>query len=178
VGFGQAPDPLGVIGKLHFHAETTYSPLALVGAAAYAAVLQEADAPMEWRQGAAAYGKRFGSTVAWSGIHSAMAFGLDSTLHQDPRYYRSDRTGFWRRSGHALRGTMLTRTDKGGETVSTWRIGSAYGAAFLSNQWYPDRLNTTKLGLIQGSVTLGFGLISNLGSEFWPDIKRKVLRRK
>jgi hypothetical protein len=73
---------------------------------------------------------------------------------------------------------MLTRTDSGKETLSTWRIGSAYGAAYLSNQWYPDRLNTVRLDFIQGSVTLGFGLASNLGSEFWPDIKRKVLRRK
>jgi len=68
---------------------------------------------------------------------------------------------------------MLTRTDSGGETLSTWRIGSAYGAAFLSNQWYPDRLNTTRLGLIQGSVTLGFDLVGNLGAEFWPDIKKR-----
>jgi hypothetical protein len=140
-------------------------------------VLQAAEAPTEWGQGGAAYGKRFGSTLAWSGIHSALAFGLDSTLHQDPRYFRSGGAGFWRRSGHALRGTLLTRTDSGGETLSTWRIGSAYGAAFLSNQWYPDRLNTARLGFIQGSVTLGFDLAGNLGKEFWPDI-RKVLRRK
>jgi hypothetical protein len=116
--------------------------------------------------------------VAWSGIHSALAFGLDSTLHQDPRYYRSLGTGFWRRSGHALRETLLTRTDSGIETVSTWRIGSAYGSAVLSNLWYPSRLNTARLGFIQGSVTLGFDLAGNLGKEFWPDIRRKVLRRK
>ena len=177
-GIAQTSDALDVTGKLYFHAKSTYSPSALVGLAAYAGVLQEAGAPKEWGQGAGAYGKRFGSTLAWSGIHSARAFGLDSTLHQDPRYFRSGDGGFWRRSGHALRGTMLTRTDSGAETVSTWRIGSAYGAAFLSNQWYPDRLNTVRLGLIQGSVTLGFDLIGNLGSEFWPDIKRKVLRRR
>ena len=94
--------------------------------------------------------------VAWSGIHNALAFGLDSTLHQDPRYFRSTDTGFWRRSAHALRGTLLTRTDAGGETFSTWRIGSDYGSAFLSNMWYPQRLNTARLGFIQGSVTLGF----------------------
>ena len=75
-------------------------------------------------------------------------------------------------------GTILTRTDSGGETLSTWRLGSAYGAAFLSNQWYPDRLNTVRLGVLQGSMTLGFDLVGNLGAEFWPDIKRKVLRRK
>jgi hypothetical protein len=57
-------------------------------------------------------------------------------------------------------------------------LGSAYGAAYLSNQWYPDCLNTVRLDLIQGSVTLGFDLISNLGSEFWPDIRRNVLRKQ
>ena len=177
-GIAQTSDALDVTGKLRFHAKSTYAPLAIAGIAAYAGVLHADGAPKEWGGGAAAYGKRFGSTMAWSGIHSALAFSLDSTLHQDPRYFRSGGTGFWRRSGHALRGTILTRTDSGGETLSTWRIGSAYGAAYLSNQWYPDRLNTARLGLIEGSVTLGFDLVGNLGAEFWPDIKRKVLRRK
>ena len=177
-GFAQSSDALDVNGKLRFHAESTYSPQAMLGIAAYAGVLQAADVPREWGQGAAPYGKRFGSTMAWSGVHSVLAFGLDTALHQDPRYFPSGGTGFWRRAGHALRGTILTRTDSGGETISTWRIGSAYGAAFLSNQWYPDRLNTVRLGLIQGSVEMGFDVMGNLGKEFWPDIKRKVFRRK
>jgi hypothetical protein len=107
-----------------------------------------------------------------------LAFGLDSTLHQDPRYFRSHSTGFWHRTAHALRGTILTRTDSGGETLSTWRLGGAYGSAFLSNQWYPDRLNTVRLGIAQGSLRLGFDFASNLGAEFWPDFKRKILRRR
>jgi hypothetical protein len=152
--------------------------MSLVGDAAYAGILQAADAPLEWKQGAEAYGKRLGTMVAWSGIRNGLAFGLDSTLREDPRYYRSTGAGFWSRSGHALRGTMLTRTDSGGETPSAWRIGSAYGSAFLSNMWYPDRLNTARLGFIQGSVTLGFDFAGNLAKEFWPDIKAKVLRRK
>jgi hypothetical protein len=176
--FGQDADPLNVTGKLLYHGESTYSPSAILGIAAYAGVLQEIDSPKEWGQGGGAYGKRFASTLGWSGIHSVLAFGLDSTLHQDPRYFRSQETGLWRRTKHALRGTLLTRTDSGGETFSTWRVGSAYGSAFLSNVWYPDRLNTVRWGLIQGSMTLGFGFVSNLGSEFWPDIRKKVLRRK
>ena len=150
----------------------------MAGSAAYAGILQAIGTPEEWGQGAGAYGKRFASTVACSAIHAALAFGLDSTLHQDPRYFRSRGTGFWHRTAHALRGTILTRTDRGGETLSTWRLGSAYGAAFLSNQWYPDRLNTVRLGVLQGSLQLGFDFASNLGSEFWPDLKRKILRRK
>jgi hypothetical protein len=176
-GFGQTVDPLDVTGKLRFHVSATIGPMPLLGDAAYAAILQKADAPLEWKQGAEAYGQRLGSMVAWSGIHNALAFGLDSTLHQDPRYYRSGGPGFWRRSGHAIRGTLLTRTDSGGETLSTWRIGSAYGSAVLSNFWYPRRLNTVRLGFLQGSVTIGLDLVANLGREFWPDVKKKLLNK-
>jgi hypothetical protein len=169
--------PLDVGGKLRFHAESVYSPLALAGSAAYAGLLQGLDAPEEWGQGSKAYGKRVASTVGYTAIHASLAFGLDSALHQDPRYLRSLDTGFWRRSAHALHHTIMTRTDSGGQTLAIWRVGSAYGAAFLSNQWYPDRLNTVSLGLEQGSLQLGFDFAGNLASEFWPDIKRRILRR-
>jgi hypothetical protein len=174
----QAPETLDWQGKLDYHANNAYGPWADLGIAAYAGFLQEINSPPEWGQGGSGYSKRLASTAGWSGIHGVLAFGLDSTLHEDPRYYRSLSTGFWRRSAHALRGTLLTRTDAGGETVSAWRIGSAYGAAFISNLWYPDRLDTPREGLSQGSVTLAFGLASNLGLEFWPDIKAKLFHRK
>ncbi len=125
-----------------------------------------------------ATGNASASTVACSGIHSSLAFGLDSALHEDPRYFRSAGGGFWHRAGHALRGTILTHTDSGTETLSIWRFGSAYGAAYLSNQWYPGRLNTVGLGFAEGSLQLGFDFASNLGAEFWPDLKRKILRTK
>ncbi|MGD0001264.1 MAG: hypothetical protein ABSE21_14305 [Bryobacteraceae bacterium] len=170
----QSVDSMDVSEKLLFHAQTVFSPQALAGSALYAGFLQTDNSPREWGQGAGAYGKRFASTVATTAIHGALAFGLDSTLHQDPRYYRSADTGFWRRTGHAFRGTILTRTDRGGETLSTWRIGSAYGSEFLSNQWYPGRLNTVRLSLLEGTIRLGFDFASNLGLEFWPDVKRKL----
>jgi hypothetical protein len=176
-----APDDfvaLDVNQKLTYAAVSAYGPLELLGSAAYAGILQGIGTPAEWGGGAAGYGKRLASTLACSGIHGVLAFGLDSALHEDPRYFRSRSTGFFSRAGHAVRGTILTRTDSGGETISVWRFGSAYGAAFLSNQWYPDRLNTVRLGFLQGSLRIGFDLAANLGTEFWPDIKEKILRRK
>ena len=178
VGVAQDLDPAGWLSKLRFHAIAAYGPGALAGAAVYDGFLQGIDFPREWGQGWVGYGKRLGSTLAYSGMRNVLAFGLDTTLHQDPRYHRSGNTGFWRRAKHAFRGTILTRTDSGTETLATWRLGSAYGAAFLSNEWYPDRVNTVKLGLSQGSTQIGFDLLANLGSEFWPDVKKKILRRK
>jgi hypothetical protein len=175
----QAPTPVAwdVNQKLRYHAASLFGPWSLAGSAAYAGLLQKLNAPTEWGQTTAAYGERLASTMGCGVIHGVLAFGLDTTLHQDPRYFRAGSGGFWRRTAHAVRGTFLTRTDSGGETVSTWRLGSAYGAAFLSNEWYPERLNTVRLGFLQGSVRVGFDLVSNLASEFWVDVKTKVFHR-
>ena len=163
--------------KLRYHAQGLWGPWAAGGTLAYAGLLQELNAPREWGYGWAAYGRRVASTEACGVIHGVLAFGLDTALHQDPRYFRSDRKGFFRRIAHAARGTILTRTDSGGETFATWRLGSAYGAEFISNLWYPDRLDTVRLGFLQGSLRVGFDLVSNLSAEFWPDLKKKLRRR-
>jgi hypothetical protein len=105
-----------------------------------------------------------------------LAFGLDSALHQDPRDFRSRETGFLRRTAHAFPGLFSTNRQRG-ETLSTWRLGSDYGAAFLSNEWYPERLNNAHLGVLEGSLQLGFDFYSNLAAEFWPDVRRKILHR-
>src|SRR5579863_3404666 len=89
----------GVSDKLSYHLKQSVGPLALLGDAAYAAILQGADTPTEWGQGGSGYGKRFGSTVACSGMHGALAFGLDASLHEDPRYYRAASGGLLPRAG-------------------------------------------------------------------------------
>ena len=177
-GLAQDLDPSGWQSKLRYHAASAYGPAALAGSAAYTGLLQEIDFPREWGQGAAGYGKRLSSSLTYSGLRNTLSFGLDTALHQDPRYDRSTDTGFWRRTKHAFRRTILTRTDSGGETFATWRFGSAYGANFISNAWYPDRVNTVKLGLTEGTTQIGFDLLANIGCEFWPDVKKKILRRK
>ena len=176
-GLAQAIESLDLEGKARFHAENIYSPWSMAGLLAYDGILQGIGTPEEWGSGARPFAKRVASTAGYSGIRAVLALGLDSTLHQDPRYVRSRSTGFWRRTAYAFRGTIMTRTDRGGETLSTWRLGSAYGAAYLSNQWYPDRLNTLRFGALEGSLQIGLDFAANLGSEFWPDLKRKMRRR-
>jgi hypothetical protein len=177
-GIAQTPAALDVSGKLNYHVQRTFSPGSVALSGVKAGYSQLTDSPTEWGQGGTGYSRRAASSMASSAIRAGLAFGLDSALHQDPRYFRSDSSGFWPRTKHALRGTVLTRTDSGGETLSTWRIGSAYGAAFISEQWYPDRYHTVRHGFVGGSTRLGFDAIKNVFAEFWPDIKKKVSRRK
>lgn len=178
VAIAQPPPALDLNAKFHIHAERSFGPAAMGVRFTRAGILQLTGSPTEWGQGTSGYARRAASSLAASGIRNALAFGLDSALRQDPRYFRSTGRGFWQRTRHALRGTIMTRTDDGGETFSTWRFGSAYGAAFISNQWHPDRLNTARRGIAGGSIRLGFDFATNVAVEFWPDIKQKFLRRK
>ncbi len=172
-----AEPPLDVRGKLSFHWRQTASGGFVLENAAYAGVLHWMNTPREWGQGASAYGKRVGSAAGATAIRNVFAFVLDSALREDPRYRRAASGNIFARIGHAGSETFLTRTDRGGTRFATWRFGSAVGAAWLSNEWYPDRLNTLGSGLEQGAATIGLDLLGNLAAEFWPDVKRRLLRR-
>ncbi len=173
-----ADQPLSVKAKLRLHAQQTASVGFVAEMAVYAGVLHCMNTPREWGQGAEVYGKRVASAAGATAIRNVFAFGLDATLHEDPRYRRSGHGNVFVRMGHAARETVVTRTDRGRTRFATWRFGSALGAAYLSNVWYPDRLNTFSSGLEQGAATIGLDLLGNLGSEFWPDVKHKIVRRR
>jgi hypothetical protein len=177
VEFG-VTDKFGMTDKLVYHATRGFSPSSIAMSGVAAGYSQMTNSPAEWGQGGAGYSRRLASSVASGGVRAVLAFGLDSALHQDPRYFRSDGGGFWPRLGHAMRGTILTQTDSGGETLATWRLGSAYGAAYIVEEWYPDRFHTLRHGFVSGSTRLGFDAARNVLAEFGPDIIRKVLRRK
>ncbi len=175
---GFAQEPLTVGEKLRIHFWRSVGVGSFAETAVYAAALHGIDLPREWGQSAEAYGWRVASAAGATAIRNVFAFTLDAPLREDPRYERSGPGGAWKRAGHAVVHTVITRTDGGRHRLATWRIGSAYGAAFLSNVWYPDRLNTFASGMEQGSATIGLDLVTNLASEFWPDVKRKLFRRR
>ena len=66
-GLAQPFTPMDVNDKLNYEIKRSLGPLALVGDAAYAGILQEADTPTEWGQGWSAYGRRYASTAAEAG---------------------------------------------------------------------------------------------------------------
>jgi hypothetical protein len=173
---GPADQPLSVGGKALFHATNIASAWFAPGVAAYSGILQWRDSPPEWGQGWRAYGKRAASAAGASGVRNVFAFALDSSLHEDPRYSRASHGPIMRRLRHAIGYTFVTRTDSGGRRFATWRFGSAAGAAFVSNFWYPDRLNNFPEGVKDTATTIGGDVLLNIAKEFWPDLRRKLFR--
>ena len=170
--------PLSTTAKLRFHALSLASPGGFLKTAAYAGVVHAMGVPDEWRRGAAGYGMRLASAEGDTAIRHTLAFGLDTALRQDPRYFPAKSHDVFSRLGHALGATVIARTDAGHSTLAVSRLASAVGAAYLSNQWYPDRLNTAGGGLSQTGIILAFDVAGNVLSEFWPDIKGLMRRKK
>ena len=170
--------PLTTGGKLRFHILGVVGPDGFLKTAAYAGALHAMGVPDEWRRGAAGYGMRLASAVGDTAIRHTLAFGMDTALGQDPRYFPATRHGFFPRLGHALSAVAVARNDAGRGVIATSRLTSAFGAAFLSNQWYPDRLNTVGQGFVSGGIILGFDAAGNILSEFLPDLKKLVHHKK
>jgi hypothetical protein len=91
------------------------------------------------------------------GSHAVPAFSLNSTLHENLRYFRSGSVVSWPGAASAL----PARTDGARQSLSAW---------------YLSRLNTWRLGTLRGFLRFGFDSAGNLRSQFWPDLTRKVLR--
>jgi hypothetical protein len=154
----------------------TIGPYAIANRLFMAGYNQLIDHPEEWGQGWDAYGKRFANRMGRMSVRNSMRLGLDVAFKTDPRYDRCECTG-WGRVGHAAKRVVIARSDYGGETFNTARVVSGMATPWIVYQWYPDRLNTTERKLVSGSTYLGWRVVNNLVSEFWPEIKRKVFRR-
>jgi hypothetical protein len=156
----------------------TFDPVEFPYVGVLALIDQAENQDPSFGQGFRGYGKRFGAAFADTmGENFMVGAIVPSLLHQDPRYFRSGKGGFWRRAGYAASRIFITRTDSGKNqfNYSEW-AGSAVAAA-LSNTYHPphDRtaLNSANIWLTQ----LWGDAVSFEVKEFWPDIRRKLHKK-
>ena len=169
-------EPLSVGAKGRVFGSRIVSPVSIGKSAFTAGLNQLQDKPEEWGQGMAGYGRRFAHKMGTRAAENGIGFLAAASLKQDPRFFRSDESGFWRRSRYALVNTVLTRTDDGGRAPAYWRFAGNYGSEFVSNAWRPDRQTNFSDTMIRSTVSVGYDAASNLIKEFWPDI-RKIFKR-
>jgi hypothetical protein len=142
-------------------------PYSLVGPAFGAGIGQWEDEPPEWGQGAKGYGRRVASGMGRQLISETIRFGFAAVDGEDPRYHRSQDTGVWKRTQHAIVETFTSETP-GGRMPAYSRFAGTYGAAFISNAWYPDSRATPGWALRRGSTALASSVGFHIFEEFLP----------
>jgi len=171
--------PLTAGQKFKLVALGTFDPVEYPYVGTLALIDQAEDTDPSFGQGLKGYAKRYGAAFADTTIENFMVGAVFPTLlREDPRYYQSGKGGFWHRAGYAALRIFITHTDSGKTqfNYSEW-AGSAVAAA-LSNTYHPPH-DRTALNSANIWVTQLWGdAVSYELKEFWPDIKRKLLRKK
>jgi hypothetical protein len=131
-------------------------------------------------QGAAGYGKRFGSAFADGIIENYWTSAiLPSVFHQDPRFYRLGKGGFWHRAGYAVSRIVVIRSDSGSSQFNVSEVfGSAIAASISTYSYHPHADKTLSNTASVWGSQLAYDAGTIVLKEFWPDIRRKISHKR
>ena len=171
-------EPLSVREKFKLASQDAFDRGTVVLAAAFAGESQLTNSEPSFGQGAAGYGRYFGTSYADFVIGDYMTEAvLPSLLRQDPRYFRRNKGGALARAGYAAGQIFWTHKDNGDTQFNFSEVAGNSLAVAISTAYYPSGRDpsdvVSKLGM-----QLGVDMASNMLKEFWPDISRKFSRNK
>jgi hypothetical protein len=171
--------PLTVRGKFKLGTEDSVDYSAFVWAGMVAAQSMALNSYPELHTGAAGYGRYYWRAFAdqASGTFFTEAI-VPSVTHEDPRYYTLGHGGFFHRTAYALSRVVLTKTDSGGRSFNYSEIVGNALEAGLSNAYYPAEERGFRKTAENWGTQLEAAALNNIAKEFWPDIRRHLLRQK
>lgn len=171
------PSELTEKKRFHLYLLSTAGPVPILGEAIGAGIGQWENRPKEWGQGWNAYGKRFGSNLAYNGVRQTITYGTSILFREDNRYFSSHKHGFWARTGYAALSTVTARHPDGERVFSVSSVTGILGASTISSIWGPP--SWKGVGNIAGNAGVSFIATAgfNIVREFVPDVLHR-LRRK
>ncbi len=117
-----------------------------------------------------AYGRALGDQIIGSYVTEAI---LPSVLHEDPRYFRLGSGTIRHRAMYAASRIFVTRKDDGHNGFNISEIAGNAGFVALATLYYTDMRSASE-GIERYGLQLGNDVVTNLLTEFWPDIKHRL----
>lgn len=167
--------PLTSKKKFQLFYKTAFDPAQFIVVGLQAGISQAEDSFPEYGQGASGYGKRYGAAFAdqvSSGFFTNFAY--PTLLKEDPRYFRLGEGSFKHRFGYALAQEFIAHKDGGGRSFNWSNSLGAVSSGSVSNAYYPAADRGFALTMSRAGISLLYGSLGGLGSEFWPDINQRL----
>jgi hypothetical protein len=98
---------------------------------------------------------------------------MPALLHEDPRFFRLGTGTFSHRAFNAASRILVTRKDDGRNGFNISEIVGNAGVVAIATTYYQNN-RTASDAIERFGMALGNDAISNLLTEFWPDIKRRL----
>lgn len=170
-------EPLTTSQKFKLATQDSFDRGTFVLAGAFAGEAQLTNADRSFGQGAAGYGRYYGTSLADWVIGDYMTEAVFPTLlHQDPRYFRRGTGSKWSRLRYAVGQIFWTHTDSGGTQFNYSEILGNSAAVAISNAYYPDN-RTASNAVSKLGTQVVVDMASNVLKEFSPDIYRMFSRK-
>ena len=170
------PSPITASERLKWFTVSTVGPTSLAAGVISAGWGTMMNKPREYGPHWEGFGQRYGMRLTGVSTGNAMEAGLGAIWHEDPRYNRVGNEGFGRRVKHIVVMTFMSPNGRGGVMPAYARYVAIPGNNFLSNTWRePSEATNSNAAYRTGLGFLG-RMAGNAFMEFWPDVKRKVLR--
>jgi hypothetical protein len=172
--------PLSTGQKFKVVARSAFDYVQVPWYAALAGISQAQNSEPGYGQGAEGYFKRFGSAAGDGIIENFMVQAIfPSMLSQDPRFFQESEGGFWHRTGYAVSRIVITRSDSGHHQFNFSEVfGSGAAAAISTYSYHPSADKTASNTLKVWGTQMGYDTMTLVIKEFWPDIRRKLSKKK
>ncbi|MDR0310727.1 MAG: hypothetical protein LBJ21_03970 [Acidobacteriota bacterium] len=169
--------PLTTGGKFRLYPKSTFGPMSISGSVFSAAYNQAVDSVPEWGQGMEGYGRRFASSLGQKAVGNTTTYGLKILLREDPRYFYSGRREIRARTLHAIGETFVAHKDSGGARPNYSYFAGVASGVYISRQWRPEGDRGAADYIRSAAISVGARSAQNVFMEFWPDIRKKFLKR-
>ena len=153
--------------KFHHYLFDAFGPYPIVGATFTASMSQWKNTPPEWKQGAEAFGQRFGSAFGIAAVTTTTRYTLANAFGEDTLYYRCECKGIFPRLKHAVISTLTARRGEDGHRVFSFPalVAPYAGTMTAVYAWYPGRYDARDAFRMGNYSLLGYAG-ANIGLEF------------
>lgn len=166
--------PITVKQKFVIASQDSFDRGTVILAAAFAGEGQLTNSNKAFGQGAAAYGRYFGTSYADFVIGDFMTEAIyPSLFRQDPRYFSRLKGSAWSRIGYAVGQIVVTHGDSGRTQFNFSEIVGNSTAVAISQAYYQNNRDASD-AVVKLVEQLGVDAAANVLKEFWPDINRKM----
>jgi hypothetical protein len=136
------------------------------------------DSPEEYGPHWGGFADRFGIGMSGTVTANAIEAGAGLVLREDPRYFRVPERRFKARLGNLAQQTFTSRNPDGSFAPAYARYAAIVGSNFLSNSWREHSEANAQHALVRSLEGFAGRMAANAFTEFWPDIKKHLFRKR
>jgi hypothetical protein len=170
--------PMTGAERIHWIVDGTIGPKSL-GVGVIASAWNTAwNVPGEWGQTWSGAGKRYVEREADVAISNSIEAGLGAIWGERADYIRSGKQGIKPRLGYALTTVFLAHRPDGHLAPAWGRYAGNTVNNLIENSWLPPSVTTWQQTTWRSASGFGTRAIGNVWEEFWPDVSRRLFRKK